>query len=130
FGDGAAGQVELVCTDPALATLPDNLVVRAARLLQERTGCTRGCRIRLVKRIPMAAGLAGGSTDAAATLLGLNQLWQLGLSTADLAKLGGEIGSDIPFFFYTPAAWCTGRGEIVTPLELPIPLHFVLLCPT
>lgn len=78
----------------------------------------------------MAAGLAGGSTDAAATLLGLNRLWQLGLSDNDLAKLGSEIGSDIPFFFDTPAAWCTGRGEIVTPVKLPIPLDFVLLCPS
>jgi 4-diphosphocytidyl-2-C-methyl-D-erythritol kinase len=77
----------------------------------------------------MAAGLAGGSTDAAATLLGLNQLWQVGLSSGDLAKLSGEIGSDIPFFFHTPAAWCTGRGEIVAPVSLPIPLDFVLLCP-
>jgi 4-diphosphocytidyl-2-C-methyl-D-erythritol kinase len=77
----------------------------------------------------MAAGLAGGSTDAAATLLGLNELWQLGRSDAELAKLSGEIGSDIPFFFETPAAWCTGRGEIVAPVELPIPLDLVLLCP-
>src|SRR5262249_58360945 len=63
-------------------------------------------------------------------LAGLNRLWQLGLSDGDLAKLGGELGSDIPFFFHAPAAWCTGRGEIVTPLDLPIPLDFVLLCPS
>jgi 4-diphosphocytidyl-2-C-methyl-D-erythritol kinase len=119
----------LTCSDPKLSVGPDNLVLKAAWLLQQRTGCTNGAKIHLTKRIPMAAGLAGGSTDAAATLVGLNELWQLGLTNDELAKLGGEIGSDIPFFFHTPAAWCTGRGEIVTPLDLPIPLHFVLLCP-
>jgi 4-diphosphocytidyl-2-C-methyl-D-erythritol kinase len=126
----AHDSLTLQCSDARLSAGPDNLVLRAAKLLQDRTGCKNGASIRLVKRIPMAAGLAGGSTDGAGTLCGLNRLWQLGLSDADLAKLGGEIGSDIPFFFHTPAAWCTGRGEIVTPLELPIPLYFVLLCPT
>lgn len=120
----------LSCSDAMLAVGPENLVMRAAKLLQERTGCRKGASIRLIKRIPMAAGLAGGSSDAAATLLGLNRLWQLGLSIGELAKLSGEIGSDIPFFFHLPAAWCTGRGEIATSVELPIPLHFVLLCPS
>jgi len=98
--------------------------------LQNRTDVKKGANIRLIKRIPMAAGLAGGSTDAAATLGGLNRLWQLGLSATELATVGAEIGSDIPFFFRTPAAWCTGRGEIVAPVNLPIPLDFVLLCPS
>lgn len=124
-----APDLTLRCTDANLSTGPDNLVLRAAKLLQERTGCKRGASIRLVKRIPMAAGLAGGSTDAAATLIGLNHLWKLGRSDAELAKISAEIGSDIPFFFHTPAAWCTGRGETVRPVELPIPLDFVLLCP-
>jgi 4-diphosphocytidyl-2-C-methyl-D-erythritol kinase len=122
--------LRLVCNRPDLSTGPDNLVLRAARLLQERTGCTKGAHIRLVKRIPMAAGLAGGSTDAAATLLGLNRLWNLGLATEELASLGGRLGSDIPFFFYTPAAWCTGRGEIVSPFKMGRPLDLVLLCPS
>ena len=119
----------LHCSDARLSAGPDNLVLKAAKLLRDHTGCKLGANIRLIKRIPMAAGLAGGSTDAAATLLGLNLLWQLGLSNDELANLSGAIGSDIPFFFHTPAAWCMGRGEIVTPVELPIPLHFVLLCP-
>ena len=119
----------LHCSDASLSAGPDNLVLKAARLLQDRTGCKLGANIRLVKRIPMAAGLAGGSADAAATLLGLNRLWQLGLSNNELASLSGEIGSDIPLFYHTPAAWCLGRGEIVTPVELPSPLFFVLLCP-
>lgn len=125
-----APDLTLRCSNVQLSSGADNLVLRAAKLLQERTGCKQGAGIRLVKRIPMAAGLAGGSSDAAATLLGLNDLWKLGRSDAELAKIGAEIGSDIPFFFDTPAAWCTGRGEIVTPLKLPIPLDFVLLCPS
>ncbi len=124
-----APDLTLRCSSPQLSSGPDNLVLRAAKLLQERTGYLRGASIRLIKRIPMAAGLAGGSADAAATLLGLNDLWKLGRSDAELAKIGAEIGSDIPFFFHTPAAWCTGRGEIVEPVKLPIPLDFVLLCP-
>jgi 4-diphosphocytidyl-2-C-methyl-D-erythritol kinase len=129
FRDQAVSEITLHCYSRQLSAGPDNLVWRAAELLKERSGCKRGVHIRLVKRIPMAAGLAGGSTDAAATLLGLNRLWQLGLSDADLATLSAELGSDIPFFFHLPAAWCTGRGEIATPLELGTPLDFVLLCP-
>ena len=78
----------------------------------------------------MAAGLAGGSTDAAAALAGLNELWKLGLSRTRLAELGAQLGSDVPFFFDTPAAWCTGRGEKVQALELTRPLWFVIACPT
>src|SRR5262245_46668749 len=121
--------LRLGCNRPDLSTGPDNLVWRAARLLRERTGCTRGANIYLVKRIPMAAGLAGGSTDAAAALWGLNRLWGLELTSQELAKLGAELGSDIPFFFHTPAAWCTGRGEIVSAEPLGCRLHLVLLCP-
>src|SRR5205807_9808037 len=105
--------LRLGCNRPDLSTGPDNLIMRAAKLLRERTGCTRGAHIHLVKRIPMAAGLAGGSTDAAAALWGLSRLWGLRMSTGELAKLGAELGSDVPFFFHTPAAWCTGRGEKV-----------------
>jgi 4-diphosphocytidyl-2-C-methyl-D-erythritol kinase len=129
FKDEPGGDVRLRCTLPDLSTGPDNLVVRAARLLQEHTGCRRGVQVRLVKRIPLAAGLAGGSTDAAAALAGLNRLWSLGLADSELARLGARIGSDVPFFFATPAAWCTGRGELVSPVPLGTTLHLVLLCP-
>jgi 4-diphosphocytidyl-2-C-methyl-D-erythritol kinase len=129
FREDSSGQIQLSCDLPHLSTGPDNLVCRAADLLRRRTGCTRGAAIRLHKRIPMAAGLAGGSTDAAATLDGLNRLWELGLSARELAVLGAEIGSDVPFFFSTPAAWCTGRGEKTTPWLLGRTLHLVLVCP-
>src|SRR5713226_7086907 len=87
FKEDATGHVRLWCDQPGLSTGPDNLVCRAAEALRRRIGSTRGAAIRLTKRIPMAAGLAGGSTDAAATLSGLNQLWELGLSSGELAAL-------------------------------------------
>ena len=121
--------LRLECSRTDLTTGADNLIMKAARLLQEKTGCKRGARMRLVKRIPLAAGLAGGSTDAAAALVGLNQLWQLGCNVRELAQWSGEIGSDIPFFFHTPAAWCTGRGEKVTDVFVHRPLDLVLVCP-
>jgi 4-diphosphocytidyl-2-C-methyl-D-erythritol kinase len=121
--------LELTCDNDALSVGHDNLIVRAAQLLRRHSGVRQGTRLKLSKRIPMAAGLAGGSTDAAATLAGLNLLWNLGLPTSTLASLGGQIGSDVPFFFHTPAAWCTGRGEKVQTLDLPRPLWMVLVCP-
>jgi 4-diphosphocytidyl-2-C-methyl-D-erythritol kinase len=127
--EGPAGAIRLRCTHAGLTDGQDNLVVRAAHLLREHTGCGRGAEIRLIKRIPLAAGLAGGSTDAAATLAGLNRLWRLGLARDELAGLAARLGSDVPFFLHAPAAWCTGRGEHVVPISLGTTLHFVLLCP-
>jgi 4-diphosphocytidyl-2-C-methyl-D-erythritol kinase len=129
FREDPSGSIRLTCDDPALPTGRENLVVRAAELLRRATGYTGGAAITLRKRIPMAAGLAGGSGDAAATLAGLNRLWRRGLDTAALAALAAELGSDVPFFFATPAAWCTGRGEIVEPVRLGRPLDLVLACP-
>lgn len=127
--DSASGDLRLSTTDPTLTVGPENLVYRAAALLRERTGCRRGASMRLIKRIPLAAGLAGGSSDAAAALTGLNRLWRLGLRREELARLGAELGSDVAFFFSGPAAWCTGRGEIVRPLALGRPLWFVVVKP-
>jgi 4-diphosphocytidyl-2-C-methyl-D-erythritol kinase len=129
FKEDSTGQIRLSCDQPGLSTGPDNLVCRAAEALRRREGSKRGAAIQLRKRIPMAAGLAGGSTDAAATLAGLNRLWELGLPAMELAAIGAEIGSDVPFFFSTPAAWCTGRGEQTTPWPLGRTLHLVLACP-
>jgi 4-diphosphocytidyl-2-C-methyl-D-erythritol kinase len=129
FRADAAGTVVLQGDEPALSMGPDNLIWRAAELLRQRTGTRLGVRIQLRKRIPLAAGLAGGSTDAAAALMGLNQLWRLNLAPDDLAHLGAELGSDVPFFFAQPVAWCTGRGEVVEPLRLGQPLWFVVACP-
>src|SRR5437868_15515491 len=110
LADNSSGAIELQSDQPELSTGAENLIVQAARLLQERTGCRRGAAIQLVKRIPLAAGLAGGSTDAAAALAGLNRLWQLGLASSELVKFGAELGSDVPFCFAGSARWRTGRG--------------------
>jgi 4-diphosphocytidyl-2-C-methyl-D-erythritol kinase len=108
----------------------DNLVVKAAQLLREHAGVERGVQIALVKRIPSAAGLAGGSSDAAATLMALNRFWNLGLRTPELQRLASQLGSDVAFFVDgTSAAVCHGRGEIIEPLDVPLGLHFVIVRP-
>ncbi|MGC2064044.1 MAG: 4-(cytidine 5'-diphospho)-2-C-methyl-D-erythritol kinase [Thermodesulfovibrionales bacterium] len=94
----------------------ENLVYLAAELLREVAGCRLGARITLKKNIPPAAGLGGGSSDAAAALSGLNRLWKLGLDDQTLRVLGSRLGSDIPFFIGPPCALAEGRGERVTPL--------------
>ena len=113
-----AGDISLRCDDPLLATDERNLVVRAARRLAERTGGGHGAGIELSKAIPVAAGLGGGSADAAVTLWALNCMWGTGLSTDELADLGADLGSDVPLFFHLPAALMTGRGEQVEPTRL------------
>lgn len=97
----------------------DDLAVRAALLLQEATGTRTGVSIRLDKRIPMGAGLGGGSSDAASVLLGLNRLWKLDRSRADLAALGERLGADVPFFVHGQHAFVRGIGEIVDPVTMP-----------
>ena len=94
-----------------------DLTVRAARLLQETTGIHRGVQIHLTKRIPVGGGLGGGSSDAATTLLALNELWGASLSRTELATLGLRLGADVPIFVRGQAAWAEGIGEILTPLE-------------
>ena len=108
----------------------DNLAVRAAELLRSKTGCRQGIHIDLYKRIPAEAGLAGGSSDAAAVLFALNRIWQLGLSRDELQSFASEIGSDVSFFLNPQSiAICRGRGEIIEPLSLPNRLHFVIAKP-
>lgn len=107
----------------------DNLVTRAAELLKACTGCGLGAIIELRKRIPWSVGLGGGSSDAAATLVALNELWRLGLPTRELVDLGAKLGSDVPFFIYGGTALVEGRGEILTPLPSLPSTHFVLLVP-
>ena len=113
-----------------LPTLPeqDNLVYRAAWLLQQHTGVGSGVRIHLEKHIPAGAGLGGGSSDAAATLLALNQLWQTGFSVEDLAILAAQLGADVPVMLYHTSALAEGRGERIFPLRLP-PLWFLVFMP-
>ncbi len=107
----------------------NNLVLKAARLLRDETGCNMGARITLEKNIPTRAGLGGGSSDAANTLVGLDKLWGLKLPVSDLAALAARLGSDIPFFLYAPTALISGRGEVVTPLPAPPSYNIVLVKP-
>jgi 4-diphosphocytidyl-2-C-methyl-D-erythritol kinase len=118
FDPAAPGFFELFCDEPALPSDQSNLVARAARLMAEQIGRDPGARIALHKSIPLGAGLGGGSSDAAATLRVLNELWEAGLPEAELARIGAEIGSDVPLFFSLPAAVLEGRGERVTRTEL------------
>jgi 4-diphosphocytidyl-2-C-methyl-D-erythritol kinase len=120
-------EICLECTEPSLKH--DNLVTRAATLLRESTGCNLGARIELRKHIPWGMGLGGGSSDAAATLLALNELWGLGLSLSELVPLASKLGSDVPFFIHKGTALIEGRGEKVTPLPSLSATWFVLLVP-
>ncbi len=111
--------ISLGCNIPEL-TSSDNSVVRAAKLLQEATGCRKGASISLSKGIPWASGLGGGNSDAAATLQALNELWGLNLSFQDLREIASKLGSDIFFFLHgARTALVEGRGEEVTPLPSP-----------
>jgi 4-diphosphocytidyl-2-C-methyl-D-erythritol kinase len=107
----------------------DNLVLKAARLLQSTTGCSSGAEMLLEKRIPAAAGLGGGSSDAAAALVALNHLWELNLGSQALADLGARLGSDVPFFLCGAAALARGRGERLEPLPPRSGLWVVLTVP-
>ncbi|BCK88278.1 4-diphosphocytidyl-2-C-methyl-D-erythritol kinase [Sideroxyarcus emersonii] len=105
-----------------------DLCVRAARLLQQETGCRLGVDIELEKRIPMGGGLGGGSSDAATTLLALNRLWGLGLSRERLMRLGLALGADVPVFIFGDNAFAEGVGERLQPFPLP-DAWYVVLCP-
>ncbi len=117
-------------SDPLLAGLPESadLSIRAARLLQADSGCRLGARIHVLKRIPAGGGLGGGSSDAATVLLALNRLWELGYSRERLAGLGLQLGADVPVFVRGHNAWAEGRGERLTPVDLP-PRWFVIVQP-
>ena len=106
----------------------EDLTVRAARALQQATGCPLGVHIGLEKRLPAEAGMGGGSSDAATTLIALNRLWGLGLSRSQLAAIGLQLGADVPFFIGGRNAWVEGVGERLTPVALPA-ARFVVLKP-
>lgn len=125
----AADQLSLTCDDPSLPLDANNLVLKAALTLQHQTAPNHGAAISLTKRIPSPAGLGGGSSDAATTLRGLNQLWNTQLSEPELMNLAAQIGSDVPFFLAQSWAWCRGRGEQVTPFKSGISIPLLLVCP-
>ena len=109
---GAISREDLNVTLP-----PDDLITRAAKALQQATGCKSGVRVGIHKNLPAQAGMGGGSSDAASTLLALNRLWKLNLSRAELQRIGLQLGADVPFFIFGKSAWVEGIGDIIRPLE-------------
>lgn len=108
----------------------DNLVYKAATLLKERAGIKTGARITLRKEIPVAAGLGGGSSDAATVLLGLKRLWNPDMTQSELLRLAETLGSDVPFFFNGPISVIEGRGEIVSPVTVNMTYPILLVKPS
>ena len=121
---GAISREDLTIALPA-----QDLITRAAHLLQSHTGCTEGVHIAVEKHIPAQAGMGGGSSDAATCLLALNRLWGLNLSLPTLEKLGLQLGADVPFFLRGHNAWVEGVGEKITPITLPAAQFWVLKPP-
>ena len=119
---------DLLTLSPAIPGVPDeqNLIIRAARLLQNKLASPQGAHIRLEKNLPMGGGIGGGSSDAATTLVALNHLWQAGLSEDELADLGVQLGADVPVFVRGRAAFAEGVGERLQPVELPSAWYLVL----
>jgi len=121
--------LEFTCDDPTLPTGEENLVVRAAKLFCESCGFEPRLRIELKKRVPHGAGLGGGSSDAATTLIGLDRLFETELSREALSAMAADLGSDVPFFIYQSAAIIRGRGERVEPVAFPHELPLFLIKP-
>lgn len=121
--DGTIQRIDLNTPLPA-----DDLIVRAARALQSASGTSLGAEIRIDKQIPAQAGMGGGSSDAASTLLALNKLWGLNWPVSKLLPLGLELGADVPFFLHGHNAWVEGIGEKVSPVLVP-PSRFVVIKP-
>lgn len=124
-GDGVIRRLD----GPAEIAEPDDLTMRAARAIQQASGCNLGADIRLEKRLPIGGGLGGGSSDAATTLVALNRHWNLGLPVDELAQLGLRLGADVPVFVRGLAAWAEGVGEQLRPVVLPEPWFLVVTPP-
>lgn len=126
--DGGIDREDIGPAAPIGALPAEDLCVRAARALKQATGSALGVRIGLEKRLPAEAGMGGGSSDAATTLIALNRLWALGLNRRELAAIGLQLGADVPFFVGGRNAWVEGVGELITPVRLP-PARFVVVKP-
>jgi len=133
FGDqleietNSSGDILLQPQLPGLAQ-KDNLIYKAAKLLQQASACSQGATIRTNKILPMGGGIGGGSSNAATTLVGLNHLWQCGLNENHLAELGRQLGADVPVFVRGKTSWAEGVGEQLSPIEMP-PYWYLVLAP-
>lgn len=129
FEDQPENDIIIDCEELRHINLEDNLIYKAIETLRKRYGINRGVKVRVIKRIPEKAGLAGGSADCAATLRAMNKLWELGLSDEQLAEIGSELGSDVPFCIYNRTARAKGRGEILEFIEEMPFTYLVLVVP-
>ena len=129
IGKSDSKEIELHCDDPSVPTGNDNLIMCAAKRFFAATKLKPAVSIELKKKIPHGAGLGGGSSDAASTLLALNELFGTKLPREALAKMAEPIGSDVPFFIFQLPALCKGRGELITPVKLKEKLPILLLKP-
>ncbi len=129
FRGNDAGSIALTCSPPTLPTDERNLIMRAARSLQQARHTCQGVAVTLEKHIPIAAGLGGGSSNAATTLLALNHVWELNCPASVLHHLATQLGSDVPFFLNGATALAAGRGEVLSLIPSPPPLTGVLVNP-
>ena len=125
----ADSEIILTCDNPAVPCDQTNLIFQAALLLRELTGCEKGAKIHLTKRIPMGAGLGGGSSNAAVALMALIRLWDLKVTSQDLLATGAKLGADVPFFFFGGTAIGIGRGDEVYPMADITTDHLLLVNP-
>lgn len=124
-----SADISIACTDPSIPVDSGNLCWKAAEMLRKESGIASGALITIKKKIPVGAGLGGGSSDAAAVLTALNAMWGLSLSEDVLRRIALQLGSDVPFFLEKGSAFGEGRGERLTPLELNLPYWIVLVNP-
>ena len=125
-GFSVTEEKQLLLSGNSPVAVEDDILLSAARLLQSRYEVETGARISIDKRIPIGGGLGGGSSNAATCLLALNHLWGLGLSLSQLAEIGLELGADVPVFVHGRAAWASGIGEELEPVDLQQPLYLVI----
>lgn len=128
FSPRGDSEIRLACPLPEIEE-KENLIMRAAKLLQAESGSKRGVEVAVEKNIPIGGGLGGGSSDAATTLAVLNRLWQVGLSEEALSAIALSLGADVPFFLFGRNAFAEGVGERLAPLELPRAWYVVLVPP-
>jgi 4-diphosphocytidyl-2-C-methyl-D-erythritol kinase len=129
FHERADSEISLVCDEPSIPVDSSNLIVKAAHVLRQRTGATSGAQVQLKKRIPAKGGLGGASTNAAITLLALNELWKCGLGIDALVSLGSELGADVPFFLFGGCCAATGTGTSLKALSDVPKQHLITITP-
>ncbi len=129
FSETELNKIELVCENSELSNPEKNIVYKATKVFKEKYNINKGIKIKLTKNIPMGAGLGGGSSDAAATILALNKIWQVNDDIKNLEALGAALGADVPFFMTGGVAKISGIGDIVEKINTKLNLDFVLVKP-